>query len=83
MKRGRGRPPKHGKYYRFGLRYRPGLDPPELEELLERIRQAEGEERAEILRAALLGGAEQAKTAGSEGRIKSAIDDFFADVGFS
>jgi len=60
-KRPRGRPHALGKYYRFGLRFRPGFDPPELEELLELIEQASGAERAAILRAALLGGAAQAQ----------------------
>jgi hypothetical protein len=43
-----------GKYYRIGLRYRPGIDPPELKDLLDAILAAKGEERAHILRTALL-----------------------------
>lgn len=59
----RGRPAKPGKVYEFDFYYRfiPGEDPPELEALLESILRAEGRKRRDILRAALLGGAQQAE----------------------
>jgi|YNPBryantNP2012_1023418.scaffolds.fasta_scaffold06244_5 hypothetical protein len=56
-----GRRRQPGRLYRFSLRYRPGLDPPALEALLEAVAAARGGRRAEILRAALLGGAAQAQ----------------------
>jgi hypothetical protein len=60
---GRGRPPSPGKVYYLGrLRYRPGVDPPELEDLLEEIEEAGPARRREILRTALLGGIEQGAT---------------------
>ena len=58
----RGRKPAPGKIYYLGrLRFRPGLDPPELEDILEAITGAAPPKRAEILRAALLGGSKQAR----------------------
>lgn len=58
-----GRPPSPGKAYQFNFYYRfiPGEDPPELEALLVSIVQARGRKRRDILRAALLGGAQQAQ----------------------
>jgi hypothetical protein len=64
---GRRRQPGH--LYRFSLRYRPGIDPPELAALLEAVTAARGVQRADILRAALLGGAAQAQT------LATAIED--------
>ncbi len=57
-----GRPAKPGTVYEFDFYYRftPGEDPPELETLLESIIRATGRKRRDILRAALLGGAQQA-----------------------
>ena len=61
-KSSRGRPAKAGTVYEFDFYYRfiPGEDPPELETLLESIIQANGRRRRDILRTALLGGAQQA-----------------------
>ena len=58
-----GRPPKPGQVYRFEFYYRyiPGEDPPELKALLETILAANGRKRRDILRTALLGGAQQAQ----------------------
>ena len=54
----RGRPRAPGRVYYLGrLRFRPGIDPPELEEILEAIVHAGPGKRADILRAALQGGA--------------------------
>ena len=56
----RGRPPKPGKVYYLGrLRFRPGIDPPELKAFLDLFDQAEPGRKASILRAALLGGLDQ------------------------
>ncbi len=61
-----GRHKEPGKVYYLGrLRFRPGVDPPELRVILEAIIEAGPRKRADILRAALLGGAQQAQeTAG-------------------
>lgn len=77
----KGRPKEPGKYFRFGLRYRPGLDPPELGTLLESIHLAPMGQRESILRAALLGGAAQGnQVASREDHAAAAIvDDIFAD----
>lgn len=57
----RGRPPAPGKIYYLGrLRFRPGIDPPELQDLLERLDEAGPVRRRELLRAALIGGLNQA-----------------------
>lgn len=61
-----------GKYYRFGYRYQPGIDPPELEALLEAILAATGEGRRAILRTALLTGADTAN------KVANADEDFEA-----
>jgi hypothetical protein len=57
-----GRRKGAGDVYRFTFYYRftPGQDPPELKDLLDSIAAAKGRKRRDILRAALLGGAEQA-----------------------
>lgn len=58
---GRGRPPKPGKVFYLGrLRYDPRYDPPELRDLLEQIEHAGGRKRADIIKSALLSGANQA-----------------------
>ena len=58
----RGRPPKAGTVYYLGrLRYRPGVDPPELQDILQAIEEAGPARRRDILRAALLGGADEAQ----------------------
>ena len=85
-KRGRsGRPVETGRIYEFHFYYRftPGEDPPELETLLKSIVQATGRKRRDILRAALLGGAQQAgKTASRAedsdvaGLFEEMFDDF-------
>jgi hypothetical protein len=62
-KKGRSGPPvKTGDVYQFTFYYRfvPGQDPPALKELLDAVVTAQGRKRRDILRAALLGGAEQA-----------------------
>lgn len=78
----RGRPGKPGRIYEFDFYYRfiPGEDPPELEMLLESIIEASGRKRRDILRAALLGGLNQAqetavKTEDSE--ISGLFDEMF------
>ena len=62
FKREPGRPRELGRVFEFHFYYRfsPGEDPPELETLLESIIQTTGRKRRDILRAALLGGAQQA-----------------------
>lgn len=58
---GRGRPPAPGKVFYLGrLRYRPGIDPPELRDFLEKFEQAPAERKPAILRAALVGGLSEA-----------------------
>jgi hypothetical protein len=79
-----GRPPKNGTVYEFAFYYRftPGEDPPELRELLDAIVAARGRKRRDIIRAALLGGAGQARfTAGQveDSAVSSLLDDMFAD----
>lgn len=80
----RGRPTKPGQVYEFDFYYRfvPGEDSPELEALLESIIQASGRKRRDILRAALLGGIQQAgETADSaeDSEIASLFDTMFDD----
>jgi hypothetical protein len=56
----RGRPRAPGRVYYLGrLRFIPGQDPPELGEFLETLMAAES--KAEILKAALIGGLGQAQ----------------------
>ena len=82
MSRGRKQAP--GKVYYLGrLRFRPGQDPPGLQDLLEAITRADSCKRADILRAALLGGAKQAQTAADQaedsqatGLLGTMFDDF-------
>ena len=85
-KRGRsGRRKEAGKVYQFFFYYRfnPAEDPPELADLLEALTQAKGRKRRDILRTALLGGAQQAQaTAGQvedseiAGALDALCDDF-------
>lgn len=79
-----GRPKKGGRVYEFHFYYRfiPGQDPPELETLLETIIQAGGRKRRDILRAALLGGAQQAQetaTGAEDSDISGLLEDMFAE----
>jgi len=77
----RGRPPAAGKVYYLGrLRFRPGLDPPELQEVLEAITSADSHKRADILRAALVGGAGQTSVEAEtieDGQTSALIDEMF------
>lgn len=76
-----GRPKLPGQLYHLYIRYRPGIDPPELGQLLEAFNRAKGQKRADILRAALINGADQAqKTAASaeSSRTASLLDEMFA-----
>ncbi len=79
----RGRKAAPGQVYYLGrLRFRPGLDPPELVALLETICQADPPQRANLLRAALLGGAKQvqaAVAAGEDQATTRVLDEMFAD----
>ena len=79
-----GRPGAPGFIYEFHFYYRftPGTDPPELEALLKSLVQARGRKRRDILRAALLGGANQAQitAAGVEdSEMAGLFDDLLAD----
>lgn len=79
--RGRsGRPKEIGRLYRFSYRFRPGEDPPELEALLEAISAAKGAKRRDILRSALLGGAQQAQQTADrseDSEIADMLDEMF------
>jgi len=81
-KKGRsGRPKLSGRAYRFYIRYRPGLDPPELGKLLEMVANESDEKRADILRAALIGGASQAQATAEmveSSATASLLDEMFA-----
>lgn len=81
MARTRGRPPKPGKVYEFDFYYRlvPGEDPPELEGILDSIIAAKGRKRRDILRAALLGGSQQAQDTASQSE-DSDIAHTFTDM---
>jgi hypothetical protein len=84
MTRNRGRPPKRGAVYEFDFYYRfvPGEDPPELEALLKAIVEAKGRKRRDILRAALLGGADQARqtaTRSEDSDIADVFETMFSD----
>ena len=77
-----GRPKKPGRVFEFHFYYRftPGLDPPELELLLQSIAQASGRKRRDILRAALLGGAQQAQETAArpeDSEIANLFDEMF------
>lgn len=63
-----GRRQQSGKVYRFTFyhRFLPSEDPPELVEMLEAITQARGRKRQDIIRAALLGGSDQAQAAAAQ-----------------
>jgi len=75
----RGRPPAPGKVYYLGrLRFRPGIDPPELRDLLEELDRAGPSKRREILRMALIGGlgeAQAAATAVEDKEVANMMDD--------
>ena len=85
-KRGRsGRRKGAGKVYQFFFYYRfkPAEDPPELEMLLKALTSATGRKRRDILRTALLGGAQQAQATASRvedseiaGALDALCDDF-------
>jgi len=56
-----GRPRARGRRFYLGrVRFDPALDPPVLREVLEAIEAAPSERKQEIVKAALIGGAEQA-----------------------
>lgn len=79
-----GRHPEPGRVFQFFFYYRflPGEDPPELEGLLESIIQAKGRKRRDILRAALLGGAQQARLRAAQAEdseMTGLVDDMLAD----
>ena len=78
----RGRPRAPGKVYYLGrLRFRPGIDPPELEEILEAIMQAGPGKRADILRAALQGGAGLARKeadSAEDSSTRNLLDEMFS-----
>ena len=79
-----GRPKEPGKVYRFDFYYRliPGADPPELKDLLEAIIANKGRKRRDILRAALLGGAQQAQETAlsvEDSQDSSDFDELFDD----
>ena len=76
-----GRHKKPGTVYEFDFYYRyfPGEDPPELKTLLDSITAAKGRKRRDIIRAALLGGAERAQDA-AERVEDSESADIFADM---
>ncbi len=80
-----GRRKEPGNVYRFHFYYRltPGEDPPELETLLDSIVQAKGRKRRDIIRAALLGGSQQARDVATQvensesaGLFEAMFDDF-------
>ncbi len=79
-----GRPKQSGKVYTFTFYYRltPGEDPPELEALLDSIVQAKGRKRRDIIRAALLGGSQQARDVATQvenSESASLFDEMFDD----
>ena len=83
-KQTRGRPKQPGQIYEFHFYYRfnPAEDPPELADLLEALTQAKGRKRRDILRTALLGGAQQAQdTAGrvEDSEIAGTLDELCDD----
>ena len=77
----RGRPPAPGKVYYLGrLRFRPGIDPPELRDLLENIAAAPPAQRGELLRAALISGVKYADTppaSPEDAEIENMLNDLF------
>jgi len=79
----RGRRPTPGKVYYLGrLRFRPGIDPPELQNLLENLASSSPVKRADMLRATLLGGAQYAMekaTSIEDDDTGQLLSDFFAD----
>ena len=80
-----GRKKAPGRVFKFFFyyRYKPGVDPPELEALLKTIVAAQGTRRRDILRSALLGGAQQAQDTADRaedslatGLLDAMFDDF-------
>ncbi len=82
-KKGRsGRPKMPGRLYRLYIRYRPGLDPPELADLLETMVNANHYKRVDIFKAAVAGGMDQAHAtarAVETNATTSLLDDMFAN----
>ena len=83
-KKARGRPRRVEKTYEFHFYYRlnPAEDPPELAALLEALVQANGRKRRDILRSALLGGAQQVHNiaAGAEdSQTAQTLGEMFSD----
>ena len=79
-----GRRKAAGRGYRFDFYYRfvPGEDPSELAALLESIVLAKGRKRRDILRAALLGGSQQARATAAQAEdseIAGLFDEMFSD----
>ena len=79
-----GRRKAPGKVYRFDFYYRfiPGEDPPELELLLQSLVEVGGRKRRDILRAALLGGAQRAQALATQledSEVAGLVDDMLAD----
>jgi len=79
-----GRRKEPGTVYSFTFYYRltPGKDPPELKILLDSIMQAKGRKRRDIIRAALLGGSQQAQsiaTRAEDSEGAGLLDDMFSD----
>ena len=79
-----GRNRSIGKVYEFHFYYNldPATDPPELETLLDFLIQAKGRKRRDILRSALLGGAQQAQVTAArtdDSEILQDVGDMFAN----
>lgn len=79
-----GRRKSSGTVYRFDFYYRfvPGEDPPELELLLQALVEAEGRKRRDMLRAALLGGAQHAQALAAQAEdseVTGLVDEMLAD----
>jgi len=79
----RGRPPKPGSVYYLGrLRFRPGVDPPALQDFLEALEDAEPARRRAMLREALVGGVAEGLARGTaveDEETTELIDDLLAD----
>ena len=84
-KQGRsGRRKRAGKVYQFFFYYRlnPAEDPPELAALLDALVQTNGRKRRDILRSALLGGAQQAHhtaTGAEDSQMAQTLGEMFTD----
>lgn len=80
-----GRPPEPGTVYYLGrLRFRPGVDPPQLQAFLERFQAAEPGYKSQLLRAALIGGLEAPGAAdnlvgGEDDETAALLDDLLGD----